>query len=91
MSKNIEMNEHQIYKWFWETNKKSLNVNQDTIDLFKMNSKQSINQLSDQSKFEIFAKKALKRNKYSPELLGWDGYGKVLAKQDILSAIKVHW
>ena len=26
MAKSIEMNEHQIYKWFWEAKKKSLNV-----------------------------------------------------------------
>ena len=32
MAKSIEMNEHQIYKWFWETKKKSLNVDSQTIE-----------------------------------------------------------
>ena len=93
MAESIEMSEHQIYKWFWEAKKKSLNVDKKTIEQIKQTPKRSglSNLLSDEQKFEIFAKKALKQNKYSPEIVGFDGLGMPLEKHEMLSAIKVHW
>ena len=37
MTENIDMTEHQIYKWFWETNKRALNVESETIEMIKKN------------------------------------------------------
>lgn len=60
MAKELNMNEHQIYKWFWETNNKNLNVEKETIDIIKNIPDMVVNALSDYQKFEIFAKKALR-------------------------------
>ena len=89
MAQLCDMSEHQIYKWFWETNNKSLNVATDTLKTIKQDPRMA--QLSDWQKFEVFAKKALKQNKKSPPLDGWDGRGETLDKHEILTALKVHW
>ena len=91
MVDKVGMSEHQIYKWFWEMNNKSLNVANETIHAIKENPQIKTQQLDDWAKFEIFAKKALKQNKHSPALSGHFGNGQPLDKHDILSALKVHW
>ena len=54
------MSESQIYKWFWETKQKSLNVDRQTVEQIVNNPVEKRLNLSNWQKFEVLAKKALK-------------------------------
>lgn len=68
------MTEHQIYKWFLEATSKQLQLDTGAI---------LSTVLSDNFRFEEFAKKALKNSKKGPKLKGFDGKGKSLDKGEI--------
>lgn len=40
MAKELDMTEHQIYKWFWERNNKNLNVDSQIIEVIKKDPKE---------------------------------------------------
>ena len=80
------MNESQVYKWFWEQRNKE----DERQDEQKLAAVTSFDDLSDEQKFEVFVSKALRQHRDHVDLQGFDGTGRPLTEDELLTSVKLH-
>ena len=83
IAEEMNMKENQIYKWFWEIKHKQQ-------DEQEMEENRHLSHLTDEQKFEVFVSKALKQYREKMQLSGWDGTGRKLTADEVLTSVKIH-